>query len=100
MLNTRFNLMAQLITLRLSAGVLSGCLDRLPRLTGVTPNRKLLLDRPGAPAKTPWNRVRFTLGFDVSGTSKDGCLWAFCGHRLCLVVLCGDKLATGVPVNH
>ena len=95
MLNTRFNLMAQLITLRLSAGVLSGCLDRLPRLVGMTSERKQLLA-----AKAPWNRVRFTLGFDVSGTSKDGCLWAFCGHRLCLVVLCGDKLATGVPVNH
>jgi hypothetical protein len=26
-------------------------------------------------------------------------MWAFCGHQLCLVMLCGDDLATSAPVS-
>ncbi len=26
--------------------------------------------------------------------------WAFCGHQLCLVMLCGDNLATSAPVSY
>ena len=69
MMNTRFKRWAQLIARRLSAVVLPDCPDLMPRLAGVTSDRNLLLARSGVPAKTAWNRVRFTLGFGISAAS-------------------------------
>jgi len=70
-LKTRFNRFAQVIEILFSAGVWSGLsgdwtFPHLPRLAGVTRTRYLLLG-----AKTPWKRVRLTLGLGTRETSLD-----------------------------
>ena len=70
-LNTRFNLCAQVIEARFSAEVWSlssaeWVFLRLPRLAGVTFERYLLLG-----ANTPWKRVRLTLGLGTRETSLE-----------------------------
>ena len=66
-LKTRFNRCTHVIEARFSARVWSAELVflRLPRLAGVTFERYLLLG-----ANTPWKRVRLTLGFGISETSR------------------------------
>ena len=69
MLKTRFNRFAQFIEARFSAGVWSVSSGawvflHLPRLDGVTSTRCLLLG-----AKTPWKRVRLTLGLGTKAAS-------------------------------
>jgi len=70
-LKTRFNRFAQVIEARFSAGVWSTSLAgwrflSLPRPAGVTFERYLLLG-----AKTPWKRVRLTLGLGTSETNLE-----------------------------
>jgi len=71
-LNTRFNLRAQVMDARRSAGVGSGgCCVALaflpvPRWAGVTNARYLLFG-----ANTPWYRVRLTLGLGTRATSLE-----------------------------
>jgi len=70
-LKTRFNRFAQVIEALFSAGVWSDSFGdlvfmHLPRLAGVTRARYLLLG-----AKTPWKRVRLTLGLGTKATNLD-----------------------------
>ena len=70
-LKTRFNRFAQVIEAFFSAGVWSDSFGdlvfmHLPRLDGVTRARYLLLG-----AKTPWKRVRLTLGLGTKATSLE-----------------------------
>jgi hypothetical protein len=69
--NTRFKRFAHVIEARFSAGVWSVSSGdwvflHLPRLAGVTRARYLLLG-----AKTPWKRVRWTLGLGTRETSLE-----------------------------
>ena len=72
MSKTRFNLCAQVIEARFSAAVWScassGILTffSLPRFAGVTSTRCLLFG-----AKTPWKRVRLTLGLGIREISLE-----------------------------
>ena len=71
MLKTRLRRCAQVMAVRLSAGVRSCGLPNvfdwspLPRFAGVTNARCWLLG-----ANTPWKRVRFTLGLGTSAASR------------------------------
>ena len=69
--NTCFKRFAHVIEARFSAGVWSVSSGdwvflHLPRLAGVTRARYLLLG-----AKTPWKRVRWTLGLGTRETSLE-----------------------------
>ncbi len=69
MLNTRFRRCVQVMALCSYSGVLSSFLRwvrPLARLAGVTSTRYLLLG-----AKTPWDLVKFTLGFGTRADSSD-----------------------------
>ena len=71
LVKTRFNRFAQVIEALFSAGVWSDSFGdlvfmHLPRLDGVTRARYLLLG-----AKTPWKRVRLTLGLGTKATSLE-----------------------------